>query len=195
MKKIANIFKFKHGFTMLELLVTISVSIMLTSMLILYSRTGEMQITLISERSKILSLITRAKSLSVQTLAEATPPCGYGVYVDVAQNQYFLFKNTASIAAGDECSEIKKGNINPMYDPNPVGNPRDKIIETYKLSNGILFPVLAMVSKTILFIPPDPTTLLIPTNALSELTITIETDNATPTQASVTINRFGQITY
>ncbi len=188
--------KLRAGFSVLEILVTCGVTILLTSMLILYSRTGQLQILLISERAKILGLITQAKSLSVQTLAEANPPCGYGVFIDAPQNRYLLFKNTSPIGQGSVCTDIKDGSVGAYYNPTPAGSPQDVVISSSTLSSGIKFPS-ATLAYTILFIPPDPTVLFTDSigDIASNLTITIETDSPTPEQTSVSINRFGQITY
>ena len=63
--------KSKFGFTVVELLIIISVSALLMSMVIFYSRGGEKQIILIREQAKIVNTILRSKSLAIQTFAQA----------------------------------------------------------------------------------------------------------------------------
>lgn len=184
------------GFTLIELMVTIGLTVILTSMLVLYNRTGERQLSLFAERAKILGVITQAKALSVQTLAEANSPCGYGVYINPASKEYLLFRNGAD---KDSCRAIKDQVIinQQQYTPNPPGAPRDTVVgNVHTLSNGVRFK--AGVPMTILFIPPDPTTLFDPStavNANGELTVTVETDDSQAMPATITINDFGQITF
>lgn len=174
------------GFTLIELLVTFGMVILLTSFLILYNKTGERQLTLAAERSKVLGVITEAKALAVQTFAESNPPCGYGIRVSPSLHQYQLFKNRA---IENVCANLKSDTrVFPIYEPG-----RDVIIETHKLSPGVRFPS-GGPEQTILFVPPDPTTVLDPP-ADGELQIVIETDDEIAKQATITINDFGQITF
>lgn len=184
----------RSAFTLVELIVTISISVLLTTMLVLYTKTGEKQLTLFVERSKILGVITQAKTLAIQTLSNPAGeiPCGYGVYFNPPT--YFIFKNNAQIgkdSSGDlDCNKIKKKDaLVSIYDP-----ARDPIVgEPFTLTKGVIFSPMA-VPQIILFIAPDPTVILSPIDA-GKQTVTIETDDTQSRQAKITINDFGQITF
>jgi hypothetical protein len=184
----------RNGFSLLELIIICGMTVVLTSIFILYSKTGENQFILMSERAKILGAISQAKGLSLQTYTEANSPCGYGVQIDPPTSSYFIFRNGAVTGSGNECDSIKNGVLGGDYTPLPSGDPRDTVFgQVHKLSNGIRFPSTA-VAQTILFIPPDPKTIFSPITA-GNFTITIETNETSPVEASIIINDFGQISY
>ena len=82
----------RDGFTFIETLITMGILLMLTSILLLYNRSGERQIVLFKEKAGVVGLILKAKSLSLNTLIIDEPICGYGVHFE--NNSYILFPNT-----------------------------------------------------------------------------------------------------
>ncbi|MDP1538756.1 MAG: hypothetical protein Q8M00_01875, partial [bacterium] len=67
----------QRAFTTIEILVIIGILSLLSATLILYSRTAEHQIVLFKEQAKVISILSRAKSLSIVTYGKADVPCGY----------------------------------------------------------------------------------------------------------------------
>ena len=70
------------GFTTIEMLVVIGVMALMSSVLMVYGRTGERQINLFKEQARIISALSRAKYLSVSTFGKTDVPCGYGVHFE-----------------------------------------------------------------------------------------------------------------
>ena len=133
----------KKGFTLIEMLVTLSVMIVLTSILILYSRGSEQQLILFKEQAKIITVIYRARSLAVQTYAEeGGQACGYGVHfdqVDQGESTFNIFK-------------LGCGNPEGIY-------TEREVFEVNNLDDKLEFSELGL--DDILFIPPDPKVVLI----------------------------------
>ncbi|MDP1689240.1 MAG: hypothetical protein Q8L47_03895 [bacterium] len=158
-------------------------------MLVLYTKTGERQLTLFIERSKILGVITQSKTLAIQIFTNTTTgdiPCGYGVHFNPPS--YFVFKNKAAMAKGGECDQIKNGSNLNLYNLS-----RDEQIgEKLSLSRGVNFS--GSFPQTILFIPPDPTVKLSSSIAGVQI-ITIATIDTPSVQTKIKINDFGQISF
>ncbi|MBI2035133.1 MAG: hypothetical protein HYT12_00415 [Candidatus Liptonbacteria bacterium] len=163
----------RSAFTAIEMLFVLGAITVLTTLLILYNRVGQNQLILFSEKSKLVSVIYRARSLSIQTFAQSSPPCGYGVHFE-NNTTYSLYKNQST---GQACEDIEDGISNSLYDSGGV-------IETYTLHPAVVFSTVP--SSDILFIPPDPA--VRPDN----LVITMSTTDGT-LSGTVTLSDFGQI--
>ncbi|MBN2197883.1 prepilin-type N-terminal cleavage/methylation domain-containing protein [Candidatus Wolfebacteria bacterium] len=134
----------KKGFTTIEVLITIGVLALLSSILITYSRTGEKQIILFKEGAVISEIISRAKTLSLSLYGKSGEiPCGYGVYFEDS-GKFILFKDLAS-----DCNSSDK-----KY------SGENEIVESFQLNSAIEFKSLGL--SDILFIPPDPKVFITP---------------------------------
>lgn len=129
-----------RGFTIIEILVSLGIMAFLTSLLLLYSRTGERQIALFKEQAGLISAVLRAKSLAIQTFSEQAPACGYGIHFSAADNNFTLFKDSAP-----NCEEANKA-----YD-------QGEELETHDLPTDL---TLSPGLTDVVFIPPDPKTWL-----------------------------------
>lgn len=79
------------GFTLIEIIVVIAISAMLSVIAITYTSIERNQIALTVEASKIAGTILRAKELSITTYANSTSTCAYGASFNLAQNTYSIF--------------------------------------------------------------------------------------------------------
>ncbi len=82
----------RNGFTLVEMLVVIAVTALLSGLAIVYSHVGQNQIALSVESSKVAQLILEAKDLSVATYSDKQTTCGYGLHFDYTAQQYSLFE-------------------------------------------------------------------------------------------------------
>lgn len=164
------------GFTLIEILVTLGVMALLSSIAILYTRTGEQQIILFKEQAKIVSVILRAKSLAIQTFAE-TPAgvCGYGVNFSL-DGQFILFKDLAENCAASD--KIYSG---------PAEN-----FEVNQLDPALRFSQLDL--NEVLFIPPDPQTVITPAPAANGAAIIKISVRDGATESVIKVNKAGQVT-
>lgn len=167
------------GFTLIELVVVIAVTAMLSSIAILYSRTGESQILLFRDQASVVSAILRAKSLSIQIYAAAAEKiCGYGVHFDASDGSFRIFKDLGT----NSCADADK-----RYS----GTNED--VEMFALDAKLKFASLGLAD--ILFIPPNPTTEIYPALApgVDSALIVISRQNGS-SQVSVKVSQSGQIT-
>lgn len=138
------------GFTIIEMLVTLSIITLLTTMVLVYSRQSERATNLIRDSDKLMYELRRAQNLAMLTLqptattsgGSANPICGWGIYFNKSglsqepQTQYILFS--------DFCN---------------IGNPRNydpgEEFEVVKLLKGV--EIFKSNVDAIVFVPPEPT--------------------------------------
>lgn len=162
----------RKGFTLIELLVVIAVLTVLSAILIQYSRTGERQLILFREQSKLVAALSQAKSLALITFNRPDVPCGYGMHF-VAPRTYILFRDSAADCAASD----------NVYS----GSGEDVTVN--ELDLNVQFSNLPI--SDILFIPPDPRVVMTP--AQSEATLTLQTVDGTASVV-VRVNTAGQVT-
>lgn len=170
-----KIFRNKKGFTILEMTVVISIMVLLSSFLILYSRTGENQIVLFRDQSRLITGLNRAKSSSIQSLDASNPSCAFGVHFSKAENAFLIFRDLAT-----DCQ-----NADHVY------TDSGELFESYQLSPRIKFGEVTLTD--IVFIPPDPKTIIDNDSNKTEATIVLETLDG-KASLKVKINNVGQIT-
>jgi len=163
--------KFIAGFTMIEMLVVLGILTVLSSVLIANMHVGERQIVLFREQSKIMSVVYRAKSLSVSLFGKEGVPCGYGVHFATPRT-FLIFKDLAFDCA---LSDNKFSGDSEIY-------------ESFTLDPIVAFDSLAPTD--ILFIPPNPRVVITP--AQDELIINLKIVGES-NSVSVKINSAGQI--
>lgn len=135
------------GFSLVELLVTILITVMLSSLVITYSSFGRLQIALYVEQARIAQAISRAKSLALASYANPQKSiCGYGLHVDYENRQYAIFEY-----AVPDCKNIL--NIDSTQ------SQYYREIEKYTLSSGLNLVISEGESlRDVFFLPPDPQT-------------------------------------
>jgi prepilin-type N-terminal cleavage/methylation domain-containing protein len=135
----------RRGTTLLEVLIAVAVTAILSGIVLTYGSGGRKQVNLYVETVKLSQIILRAKSQAVLIYYNPTSPtCGYGVRVNRAENAYALFRYQA--AAGEDCNTITS-----IADANYVE------LERSALSPGVVFsPEDTGDVRDILFVPPDP---------------------------------------
>ncbi len=147
--------KNRNGFTLIELIVVVSITAMLSSFAILYSKIGQRQITLYIEQQKIAELILRAKSLSFSTYFQPGRTCGYGLHIDYGLRRYSIFSYLPPGPVGNpQCDTIAAAQILPSN----VQTFSD--LNTLDTNLAFRSPSPADALSYVLFVPPNPTTIL-----------------------------------
>lgn len=162
------------AFTLVEVIVVMSIIVVLSTILVGYTRESGKRLILTTTEAKMLSLISRAKFLSIETFfKEQEGPgngekiCGYGVHVE--GNELFIFQD--KVASQDPCSSSNYSwNTNNSNDFKMGGELDRMIIDTqiFKMTSTL---------QNIVFIPPDP-----------DIVINGDKDSEDYTSEGITIN-------
>jgi prepilin-type N-terminal cleavage/methylation domain-containing protein len=179
--------KAKFGFTIIEILVVIAITSLLSGLIVTYSSTGRDQVSLYVEESRLAQTILRAKSLAISTYANVSAPsCGYGFHIDYQGQQYQVFSYNPPVCGGVT-------SINPAF-----MIPIDSIRLTTSLIISNSIPGGGSGISDVLFVPPDPKTLIwtvadpaTPTS-LGDINLATKSGNASVT---IGVNAAGQISF
>lgn len=180
----------KKGFTLIEILVVVAITIMVSAFAVSYSKIGQNQVTLYIEAQKLAGLIFRAKTLAIATYNDPVPTlsCGYGLEINYSSGQYRIFSYDPLPPIFD-CSAI-------VSVPPPS---RRTVVSPSSLNAGVVFNNAPADSlHLVLFVPPDPRTLLSNDagGAISggPATIYLETADGSA-NTSITVSLAGQVDF
>lgn len=171
---------YSKGFTIVELLVVLAVTVLLSGGLVFYNRLSERQLILFQEQNKIIGVFNKAKSLTLGAFGEERAPCGYGVHFEMP-DAFFIFEEESP---GDDprCFDIDF-----IY----TANIDKEFGDSFKLDKATKFSELGL--SDIIFIPPDPIIVIDNNLTKSEALIKIKTINGSA-ERTVKITTAGQIT-
>jgi prepilin-type N-terminal cleavage/methylation domain-containing protein len=185
----------RRGFTLIEMLIVIAISAMLSAIAISYSGIGRNEVSLSVEAAKISQVILQAKSLSIATYGSAAGPCGYGVSFDTSAQTYSIFSyrplGVVSCPSDSSITGIASGTMSKYSD----GTSNIHVANGVVLSGGTSGDGLSVV----LFYPPNPDTLisrdgstfLVPAQT-SKVYLTTVGGNATQV---ISVSSAGQVTF
>ncbi|MFH1246449.1 MAG: prepilin-type N-terminal cleavage/methylation domain-containing protein [Candidatus Liptonbacteria bacterium] len=140
------------GATLIEVLISIAVTAVLSSMVILYGGASRTQMNLYVETVKFSQVLLRAKSLAISLYGGSTLTCGYGVRIDQSGTYYSLFRY--SLPEGDNIEKCRQ------VDALDTGSPYYVEVQKYNLSPEVTFDTAQGTIDEVLFVPPDPKTKL-----------------------------------
>lgn len=144
------------GFTLIETLIVVAISAMLSAIAIGYSSVGRNEVSLSVESSKISQIILQAKSLSIATYGNAQGTCGFGVSFDANAQTYSIFayhpQGAVSCPPAASITNIAPGDMAPYTD----GTSNIHVANGVVLSAGASNDGIAEV----LFYPPEPQTFI-----------------------------------
>lgn len=129
----------QRGFSLMEMIVVIGITILFLSMMLVFTRTGAKQIILFREQAKFIAEIERAKTNTLQRLQGAQRICGYGISFTGATS-YVLFRALPDSA--NQCTNFSY-----------AGSGED--VETFTFDPQIQVTRVNNL-RDILFIPPEP---------------------------------------
>ncbi len=171
------------GFTIIELLVTITVIGLLSSAVLLYSKNSEKIIALNRTVYDIVDNIsqTRTNSLQTQSYLKDKKVCGWGVYIPtVPAAKYYIFADLV-----DENTSCQKSDLKYSGDYS-----KEKVKEI-DLENNI--KISAKSFSSLLFIPPNPDVAFDGSTSTASGIITVES-KSNNYRKNIKISKFGQIT-
>ena len=156
----------KRGFTLIEILIVLAVTAVLSSFAIIYTHVGQNQISLSIEESKIAQFILEAKELSVATYSSNSPTCAYGVAFNYASSTYSLFEYNAAVVSPEYggrqiCPSLTSTSV--AFDTGAVQQYQSGSWQVHTAQGVVLDGSGGAASDTIqyiLFYPPDPCTMI-----------------------------------
>lgn len=161
----------------MEVMTVIGVTIFLSLLAITYSRSTDTQIVLFRDQTTVVSVLNRAKSLTIEKFYEpGSITCAFGVHFDESSQDFILFQDLAS----NECD--LQYNTDSGED-----------IETFSLDRRLSFALSAdgatVPEVAILFTPPHLVTV---SNKEFPITIGIQTTGGE--SSTISVSASGQIT-
>ncbi len=185
----AKISRFKSaGFTLLEILIVVSVITILSAMLAGYSRQSGRQLLLATTEANLLSLFSRAKFLSIETFfQEADSPggskvCAYGVHVDRSAQEIFIFRDGIPELGSCPGDNVYKSGSNDLRLSGEIDGVKLNA-DVLSLGTGSL--------DDIVFIPPDPEVVI---NGSGDTSATLVVNSLSGAgDFTITLNKDGQV--
>ncbi|MDD5760659.1 MAG: prepilin-type N-terminal cleavage/methylation domain-containing protein [Candidatus Pacebacteria bacterium] len=139
----------RKGFTLIEMLVTLGIITLLSTMILAYSRQSESVSDLIRESNRIAFEIQKTKNSAMLTLkknsAEERKICGWGVYIEkdkLPQESFIVFTDFCGSGTEDLVG-------NGKYDE--AGGEK---VEAINLLKGI--EIFETNIFSVVFVPPEP---------------------------------------
>jgi len=150
-----------RGFTLIEVVVVSSVLVFLMSSIWLSGSLRENDFAAMINQEKLRLLITRAKSMTLSgVVPEGVISCGYGVRIERDRAFIFLDRGRCGISN------------NQIYD---AGEEAVGTVNNLILREGVFFESSLGDITNIVFIPPDPQTIINADDAITEVSILIMT--------------------
>jgi prepilin-type N-terminal cleavage/methylation domain-containing protein len=139
------------GFTLIETLVTISITLVLSGLAIAYNRSSERQIVIYKDQATVIGILNRARSLTAQKYRDPSNPshitCAFGLHIEPDSRNFVLFQDLGEGGCGP-------GAANYRYDS---GASPSEALETFSLDPRLRFDGVPISGLDIFFIPPDIT--------------------------------------
>ena len=188
------------GFTLVEILIVVVITAIISSFAIVYSQQGERQISLYVEEQKIVAYIDRARSLTVglynQGDPSSQPLCGYGVQINYANGKetysIFGYQHPSGPASPKICegvnaidtslittdkTAVSQSDVNVPVDPNVQldGSPSDAL-------------------QYVVFIAPAPRTIITTNGGGGPGSVHLKTPDGKST-VTITVSSAGQVDF
>ncbi len=173
------------GFTLIETVVVIAITVMLSGIFIGYTRSSNNQLALFQNQARVVGSLNRARSLALQKL-NVPEACAFGVYVagdasGLPANEFIVFQDVAS---GGDCRSdaYRASNGYHKYESGEE-------IERFVLDSDFRFSgSWGEDGESIVFVPPELTADALPVPLPVSITITGRGISGT-----VTVSASGQI--
>lgn len=193
----------------MEILVVIAISVVLSTIAIVYSNQGRNQVALSVDAAKVSQLILQAKQLAIATYNSnpGTPACGYGMYFNIPSSTYSLFiYSPPSARSGGFCPSLASATASTFDPANDVFEYSQQSWQV-PVAEGLVLQDQTAGSGNpgspsavaVIFFPPNPQTLI--TNVDDDgafSTTTAYVDIATADGSvvrNITITSAGQVSF
>ena len=172
------------GFTLVEMLIVMSLVLILITVAAMYNKTASRQIMVSREYAKVLTAFVRARSEGL-AIPKADPTvehiCAYGVHVDPASRTVIAFKDLGDLEPASCVS------ANHRYDGDR------ELIQRIVLDASVTMTATGI--SDVVFIPPSGDVIITDADGkvMQSATVTISGANSELSRG-IRVNTFGQIT-
>ncbi|MFH0806249.1 MAG: type II secretion system protein [Candidatus Brennerbacteria bacterium] len=114
----------RNGFTLVETLIVVAITLFLSGMLLSYNRSTDNQVVLAAEQARVAGVLFRAKSFALQKNVQrgATEACGFGVHFEKTGGRLILYGDIPS--PGENCAASDNAYVPGEEIEEVVLNPR-----------------------------------------------------------------------
>lgn len=176
----------KAGFTLVETMVVIAITMVISTMLLTYNRSSEKQIVLFRDQAVLVGFLNRAKSLAIEKFNKEPRVCAFGIYFPANEpNKFILFQDLqpADSEPTFGCRNGADYNSDLRYGP----DEKEKM-ESFTIDSRLKFEGVPG-DLNIVFIPPE---LAVKSSSDLPVSITIKTIDGSGS-ASIVVGEAGQI--
>lgn len=184
------------GYTFIEMVVTVTIIIMISTVALGYSSSIGKQMLLLRTQAQLVALFNYARSLSQNF--RLTPPegklvCSYGVHVQrigADTGQFFIFQDLVDDT--QTCAD----DANHIYDPADeklTGELNDFRMDTTGLAFGTSGDQASPDIGDVVFIPPNPDVIINDDSSVNSGSVIVRIIG-TSNQFELRVNTFAQIT-
>jgi len=132
------------GYTLVEMVITVGITIFLATILFVYNSAGQIQVALFRDQSLVIGFLNRAKALALEKFI-GSGGCAFGVHFAAGSRQFILFQDRS---IGPACKEAGVYKGNQVYDGGEA-------LETLEVDSRFKFTLpQGFPTLDILFIPP-----------------------------------------
>jgi prepilin-type N-terminal cleavage/methylation domain-containing protein len=157
----------RKGFTLIEVLVVLALTALLSGIAIGYTHVGQNDVSLSIEESEIAQMILEAKELSIATYSSNSVTCAFGVQFDYVNSTYSLFAYDAAASPSQPggrplCPSL--AGTAASVDQNAITEYANGSWQVHTPPGVVLDasadPVASDTIQDVLFYPPNPFTLM-----------------------------------
>ena len=200
----------RAAFTLVEMLVVIGITALVSAAAIMYSNVGQNEVALTVETAKIAQLVLQARELALDTYSGTGGACAYGVHFDLTSvpQTYSLFAfapgggpcpSAATVASTTALSSA----VMVQYEPSSWHLQPGQGVRLFARGDAGIPSSCQNILTDVLFYPPVPATLISlasnpnetfssPTPSVSSICLqTVDGKNA----AVITLNPAGQVNF
>ena len=173
------------GFTLIEILIVMSLLLMLVTIAAIYNKAAGRQILVSREHAHVLALFVRARSAGLtipKTDLSVERICAYGVHVDIAAHAVILFKDLGTPGDSGSCAAA-----NNRYDGDA------ELVDRFVLDPTVTLTATGIADMV--FIPPSGDVVITDSSGQREQSATVTIGSVEAGFArGIRVNTFGQIT-